>query len=285
VYDGKLRRRIEKDFTWSGSAWTQTNEIHFVYDGNLVIQERNTNNQPVVTYTRGNDLSGKLQGAGGIGGLLNRTANGQGSAANTNAYYHADGNGNITMLVDANQNMVAKYLYDPYGSMLAQCGSLADANSYRFSSKEWNANSGLYYYLYRLYDPNLQRWLNRDPLVEGGFEAIRNTLPKLVLLFASAVERFQGPNLYNYVKNKPISWFDPFGLQCDGAYCLGPTPIPLPPLSFGCKWNCRLAAAVCTIGCAGLTEGLGAAACGSACTLAEQACEDYCDKDKDKCKK
>jgi hypothetical protein len=73
VCDGKMRRRIERDYNWSGGAWMQTNEIHFVYDGNLVIQERDINNQPQVTYTRGNDLSGTLQGAGDIGGLLARS--------------------------------------------------------------------------------------------------------------------------------------------------------------------------------------------------------------------
>jgi hypothetical protein len=57
IYFQKLRRRIEKDYTWNGSAWTQTNEVHFIYDGNLVIQERDTNNAVQVTYTRGNDLS------------------------------------------------------------------------------------------------------------------------------------------------------------------------------------------------------------------------------------
>jgi YD repeat-containing protein len=65
-YDGKMRRRIRKEFTWNGSGWTQTNEVHYVYDGNLVIQERDINNSPTVTYTRGTDLSGSLEGAGGL---------------------------------------------------------------------------------------------------------------------------------------------------------------------------------------------------------------------------
>jgi len=92
VYDGKLRRRIERDYSWTGS-WTETNEVHFIYDGNLVIQERDSNSVVQVTYTRGNDLSGSLQGAGGIGGLLARTD------TNGSVFYHADGNGNITCLI------------------------------------------------------------------------------------------------------------------------------------------------------------------------------------------
>jgi RHS repeat-associated protein len=229
VYDGKMRRRIELDYTWNGSTWTQTNEILFVYDGNLVVQERNGNNQAQVTYTRGNDLSGTLQGAGGIGGLLARTdsaevvpwimPSGVGTPQfGTHSYYHADGNGNITMLIAASQMIVAKYLYDPFGNALAQYGLLANINKYCFSSKEWNANSGLYYYLYRFYDPNLQRWLNRDPIQELG-----------------------GWNLYTFVENYCLnaidSWGEDIGIFGGGTGNqnnpprLGPPDSPLPPPS------------------------------------------------------
>lgn len=39
-YDGRLRRRIEKNFEWRSGGWVQTNEIRFVYDGNVPLQER-----------------------------------------------------------------------------------------------------------------------------------------------------------------------------------------------------------------------------------------------------
>jgi RHS repeat-associated protein len=212
VYDGKMRRRIERDFAWNGSAWSQTNEIHFVYDGNLVVQERDINNLPQVTYTRGKDLSGSLQGAGGIGGLLARTDKAQaipailqfggGSPQFVNhSYYHADGNGNVTMLLSSSQMILAKYLYDPFGNTLAQCGLLADINKYRFSSKEWNANSGLYYYLYRFYDPNLQRWLNRDPLADNGSN-----------IGSAPAEFIEGADLYEFVGDDAINGGDYFGL-------------------------------------------------------------------------
>jgi RHS repeat-associated protein len=203
VYDGKMRRRIERDYIWNAgtSGWQQTNEIHFIYDGRLVIQERDLNNQPQGTYTRGQDLSGTLQGAGGIGGLLARSDRAQSipgevtsggvSEFGTHSYYHADGNGNVTMLIAASQMIVAKYLYDPFGNTLAKCGLLADVNNYRFSSKEWNGNSGLYYYLYRFYDPNLQRWLNRDPLGDD-------------ITF---------DDLYEFEYNNPLNVVDPNGLS------------------------------------------------------------------------
>jgi RHS repeat-associated protein len=71
-------------------------------------------------------------------------------------------------LINPSQIIVAHYLYDPYGSVLSKSGPLAEANLYRFSSKELHAASGLVYYLYRLYEPALQRWVNRDPISDAG---------------------------------------------------------------------------------------------------------------------
>ncbi|HZT22344.1 MAG TPA: RHS repeat-associated core domain-containing protein, partial [Verrucomicrobiae bacterium] len=96
---------------------------------------------------------------------------------------------NIIGLVNTNGWRVAHYKYDPYGNLLVESGPLAGANKYRFSSKEWDSQAGLYYYLYRFYDPNLQRWLNRDPLQELG-----------------------GLDLYGFVANNPINFYDPYGL-------------------------------------------------------------------------
>ena len=163
VYDGFGRRRIRRDFSYqrTNGVYAVTNEVRYVYDGMLVLQERNGSNAPEVTYTRGLDGSGTQPGAGGIGGLLART---DGSSTN---YYHADGNGNITALINASGTETGRYLYDPYGNLLGLWGAAALGNTYRFSSKEWDLRTDVYYYGYRYYQPNLQRWLNRDPLEEA----------------------------------------------------------------------------------------------------------------------
>jgi RHS repeat-associated protein len=67
-------------------------------------------------------------------------------------------------------------------------GPLADANLYRFSSKEAHVPSGLIYYLYRYFDPNLQRWTSRDPIQTAG-----------------------GINLYAFGANNPVGLFDTDG--------------------------------------------------------------------------
>jgi RHS repeat-associated protein len=229
-YDGKMRRRIRKEFTWDSglSSWRQTNEVYYVYDGNLVIQERDLNNLPTVTYTRGIDLSGSLEGAGGIGGLLSRTSQQytEGSLSG-HSFYHSDANGNITMLIDSTQGIVAKYLYDAFGNIISKAGLLADANVYRSSSKEWHSNSGLIYYLYRYYDPNLQRWLNRDPLVDFGIVnyvmSSKYRTPKNLFgrnHFFRMLQQFNGKSLYDFVDNSPINELDRYGLcPCDTDAC------------------------------------------------------------------
>jgi len=234
AYDGKMRRRIERDYSWNAvtSQWAETNEVHFIYDGNVVVEERNANNVPLASYTRGNDLSGSLQGAGGIGGLVARTTYGQElPGAPTTAFYHADGNGNVAALIYPDQQLAAKYLYDPFGNMLAMSGPLANFNKYRFSSKEWDDNSGLYYYGYRFYDSGLQKWLNRDPLGELGFETAhvsRESLSIRQLLFESQSPQipYRGspqlsgtaePNLFEFVGNDAPDYVDTDGMGVWGT--------------------------------------------------------------------
>ncbi len=236
-YDGMLRRRVRKEYTWQSSAWVKTNEVRYVYDGMLVVQERDANNLALVSYTRGNDLSATSQGAGGIGGLLARTDNGQliAGSATAHAYYHADGNGNITALVNTNQLLAAKYAYDPYGNLLGLSGPLAEANSYRFSSKEYQANAGLYYYGFRFYEPNLQRWLNRDPLGDIGSLALVTSDLAPVVDFDNDDGEMRDDkfldgwtqvnrNLYGGIGNDPVNRIDPVGLASSGCLTLAAEP-------------------------------------------------------------
>ena len=208
-------------------------------------QERDGNNTPTVSYTRGTDLSGSMEGAGGIGGLLARSSGYSSGNWTTHNFYFADGNGspremttggdsitikldirlqagfstrtlshgvNITYMLNSSQTMVASYRFDPFGNTISSSGTLASANVYRFSSKEIHANSGMYYYGYRFYDPNLQRWINRDPIGDAGFETLRNPSSPVLVAFIQRAETSQGPNLYGFVRNDPVDATDAEGL-------------------------------------------------------------------------
>jgi RHS repeat-associated protein len=67
-----------------------------------------------------------------------------------------------------------------------------------FTAREWDPETGLYYYRARYYDPKGGRFLSEDPIGFGG-----------------------GVNFYAYVGNGPTNWIDPFGLW--------PGQMPPPP--------------------------------------------------------
>ena len=113
-------------------------------------------------------------------------------------YYCYDGNGNVCQLVDTqNGDIAANYEYDPYGNVISAYGDMADGNPYRFSTKYYDVEAGLYYYGYRYYLAELGRWMNRDPIGERS-----------------------GYNLYRFVLNNGVNAIDLLGLS-DKCNCCG----------------------------------------------------------------
>ncbi|MBO4288391.1 MAG: RHS repeat-associated core domain-containing protein [Kiritimatiellae bacterium] len=157
----------------------------FFYDGWNLVEERVAYKDGVTVTIRnywGKDLSGRLRGVGGIGGLLYLIVNG------TVYVPSYDNNGNITRYMDANGSVVACYTYDAFGNIIAKSGRLADFFRHRFSTEYFDAETGLYYYGYRFYHPVLMRWLNRDTIEEDG-----------------------GVNIYSFCRNNPIYQIDRLG--------------------------------------------------------------------------
>ena len=165
-----------------------------------------------------------LASAGGIGGLLavydtNGTTTGQNPTEDDKTYvYLYDANGNVGQLVDwadipdwgtkglnSGQDwhadrLVARYEYDPYGNVVGpdtdsdgdwtdDAGPYATVNAFRFSTKQWDDETGLGYWGYRYYSPTLGRWISRDPIGEG-----------------------DGINLYVFARNCLTSSVDGLGL-------------------------------------------------------------------------
>ena len=166
---------------------TETQRRDFVYDGWNVVRELITDNGLLTTnyYCWGTDLSGSLQGAGGVGGLFSVIVDG----ATPATYYPCyDANGNITEYVDELGIVRAEYTFDAFGQTISQGGDMAATFSHRFSTKYADDETGLYYYGFRFYSPKLGRWVNRDPIEEDG-----------------------GMNLYGFVGNTPCTLTDILG--------------------------------------------------------------------------
>jgi len=164
-YDWQGRRIAKK--VWNNTAGTSGPKLseRFLYDGwNLIAQLNATNNAVVRSYVWGSDISGSMQGAGGVGGLLavKDTANGTHFAA-------YDGNGNVAALVRAaDASVSARYEYGPFGELIRASGTAAKTNPFRFSTKFQDDETDLLYYGYRFYNPSTGRWPSRDPIGEEG---------------------------------------------------------------------------------------------------------------------
>ena len=177
----------------------------FVYDGWLPVREQSASGGNATSnhYVWGLDLSGSLQGAGGIGGLLMATLDDE-------AYFPAyDANGNVTEYTDTNGTVVAHYEYDPFGNVSAQSDAMAADFAYRFSTKYTDDETGLVYYGFRFYSPTLGRWISRDPI----FDLQR--LPGIGLsgrLRGSISRARTESSLYEFVENDPLNVFDVLGL-------------------------------------------------------------------------
>jgi RHS repeat-associated protein len=118
-------------------------------------------------YTWGPDLAGQhgqpgsLESAGGIGGLLATR-----DEVLSKSYVHFyDANGNTGQLIlRADGSTAAAYEYDAYGNVTAQTGSYAADNAWRFSTKQWDDETGQGYWGERYYDSGVGRWVSRDPV-------------------------------------------------------------------------------------------------------------------------
>ncbi len=162
-YDG-LGRRIEKDV--AGSI------TRYVYDGDDILLEFDGTNTFVARYSHGQQVDQPLvlQKAG-IGYL----------------YYHHNHQGSISHLTDNSGTVVNSYVYDSYGRRISVIESVMQPYSY--TGREYDVESGLYYYRARYYDANLGRFFSEDPI---GFNG-------------------KDQNLYRYVLNNPVNFTDPDG--------------------------------------------------------------------------
>ena len=179
-YDFMGRRIVSESYAKANGEWGLTERRRYIYWEWNVIAEY-VNGVKAKTYVWGEDMSGTLQGAGGVGGLLLER---DGEDAFLPVY---DGNGNITAYLDAAGSMVASYAYDPFGNIIAHAGL---DFFYRFSTKPQDVLGSLYYYGYRFYYPQIGRWVNRDPLIWGRDE-----------------------NLYSLVFNNSVNNIDYLGLE------------------------------------------------------------------------
>jgi RHS repeat-associated protein len=189
--DGRWVERIVS--TNNGTDYYPAQTNRYVWNQQVLLAVLDHTNGVVVSFMRGLDLSGSLQGAGGVGGVLVVKAGASaqcGAMASTTHFTCYDGNGNVTALLDAAAGEAsARYEYAPFAEKLRETGPMAKLNPIRYSTQYADDVTGDTKYLFRDYHADTGRWLSRDPIEESG-----------------------GRNVYAFVQNTPSNKRDFLGL-------------------------------------------------------------------------
>jgi RHS repeat-associated protein len=177
-------RRVGKRLVHAKDGITRASTWSYVYDNDNIILEIVTDDNGVTKTFFTHGLS--------VDEHLAMEKNGQIS------YYHTDGLGSVVAITDQKKQVLQSYQYDSFGKPTA---STSFANIYTYTGREWDKETGLYYYRARYYDPMEERFISKDPTGMNGGDV----------------------NLYAYVENNPINWFDPTGLfkllKVHGEWC------------------------------------------------------------------
>jgi len=134
-------------------------------------------------------------------------------------FYHLDALGSVISLTDSNKNQVASYSYDVFG--FPSPSSLIP-NPFLFTSREYDEESGLYYYRARYYDPSVGRFLQVDPILKP--QSCPSCPQGDIFSMKGAIVGYSGFNKgmfytplilhpYVYVWNNPANLIDPKGLM------------------------------------------------------------------------
>jgi RHS repeat-associated protein len=162
-------RRIQKS--------SPTGTTSYLYDGSDLVEEVDGANNVIASHRHGPDTDEPLA----------TLRNGESS------FYESDGLGAITSLSNSLSTLTNTYIYKGFGSP-SSTGTVA--NSFQYTAREFEPESGLLYLRARYMDPNTGRFLSEDPINFSG-----------------------DTNFYRYAANDPMVFVDPSGLSPDCPHC------------------------------------------------------------------
>jgi RHS repeat-associated protein len=155
-------RRIQK----SGPLGT----TNYLYDGRNLLEELDASGNVLARYSDSKSIDDPLSEI----------------RATTTSYYEQDGLGSVASLSNAAGALAQTYTFDSFGNQTASTGTLT--NPFRYTGREFDSETALYFYRARYVDSSSGRFLSEDRL---GFWA--------------------GENFYTYVHNNPATYLDPLG--------------------------------------------------------------------------
>ena len=215
TYDanGNLATKVEDGVTWT-YAWNAENQLIRVTKGGAEVARfaYDPKGRRVAKIAAGMTTSYTYDGEDILreavsSGTTSRYVHGPGTdepvargVNGSHTYYHADGLGGVVRMTDATGTATSTRRYDAWGQM--QVG--AEDAGYAYTGREWDPESGLYYYRARYYDAEVGLFVSEDP-----------------------IKWFGGRHFYAYASNNPATLIDPLGLKStDPPGCGGGSKCP-----------------------------------------------------------
>ena len=146
----------------------------------------NTNPGPPVSW---NDPSNPDDPQAGYGYIPNDTTKEE------TFFYHSDHLGSTSYITDDHANITQYDAYLPYGELLVDEHSSSEDLPYKFNGKQFDEETGLYYYGARYMNPMTSLWYGVDPLAE----------------------KYVATGGYVYTLDNPVRLIDPDGRKLEGA--------------------------------------------------------------------
>jgi RHS repeat-associated protein len=148
--------------------------IHYVFEGTEPIFEKRMKDGKIKSYVYA------------LGKHLARVDGVIGDTAAKVYYYHTDYLGSVRAITDQTGKVVFNADYFAFGTKFIRNGDFDETHG--FTGKDYDSDTGMYYYNARWYDSDLGRFISEDPAVDPN-----------------------NPNLYSYCGNNPVGRIDPSG--------------------------------------------------------------------------
>ena len=114
---------------------------------------------------------------------------------NLQFFYHPDHLGSSSFITNLEGEVVQHIEYVPFGEVFIEERNSVWNTPYLFNAKEFDEETGMYYYGARYYEPRLSIWMSTDPMEE----------------------KYPDYSTYIYAAQNPIAYSDPTGMEIRGV--------------------------------------------------------------------
>ena len=186
---------IENTYTADGKKLSRTTNgvlTYYVYDGNVVIEEQDSNNDESARNVYGRNLVTRET----VDGLV---------------VYAYNGHSDVVAICNLDGDTLVIYDYDEFGNVISE--TVIDEtytnfdNPYRYAGYEYIEEVKLYDLNARYYNPEIARFLSQDPYYNLG----NRVIGIYEINVPNAWSIIQANNIYVYCGNCPVIFFDYFG--------------------------------------------------------------------------